>query len=201
MFKEEFVYQNANMIPYCSCNNSMKKEKIQSKNSNEELGKKLFYECYGSKVCLDRNFGKEYARCNISKDLEIKWKKDILEMLEEQITVLDGNSKTSAIIYYLQIVSQEKQINKLVEILKERNLDSFSRLLISEMLSEIYDKSSNTLNKMYIKKVIDDNIQILKNAKIIIHESYKKSEFLDEKHFSEDAVKSPIKKIQSKFLC
>lgn len=51
----------------------MKKFYLKIKHSKIELGKKLFYDCYGSKVCLDRTYGSDYSDCNIEIEQETEW--------------------------------------------------------------------------------------------------------------------------------
>lgn len=176
------------------------KNKQQSKSLNLELGKKLFYGCNGSKVCLDRNFRADYINCNIPKDLERKWSEDIVRTLDVQISELDGQNKVKAIINYLQIVNDEKQISKLVEVLKEDQIDSFSRLQLCEMLSEIYAKGNRSLNKELIRKTIEENIVFFRDNEIIIHDSYKECDWLGEDFFSKDALNKRINNIHVKVM-
>jgi len=176
----------------------MKKIISKTNLTNVELGKKLFYDCYGSKVCLDRTYGTEYSNCNIAIDLETEWRKDIIKILENHIDELYGQEKMESINKYLQIVSSEHQISKLIELLDEGDIDSFTRLQLCEMLTEIYIRLRNSLNIEIVRRNIEKNITLLTNNSITIHESYKKCNWLEEGFFSKDAISKRIGRILDK---
>lgn len=176
----------------------MKKFYSKTKHSNVDLGKKLFYDCYGSKVCLDRNYDTEYSNCNISIELENEWRKDVIKILENHIDTLEDQEKIESINKYLQIVSSELQISKLIELLDGGDIDSFTRLQLCEMLSEIYIRSKNSLNTEIVRRNIEKNITLLTNNSITIHESYKKCNWLGEEFFSKDAISKRIRRILNK---
>lgn len=50
-----------------------------SKNNKIELekGKRIFFECKGSIFAIDRDYAEEYWNCNIPKELEKEWLKEI----------------------------------------------------------------------------------------------------------------------------
>lgn len=50
-----------------------------SKNNKIELekGKCIFFECKGSIIVIDRDYVEEYWNCNILKELEKEWFKEI----------------------------------------------------------------------------------------------------------------------------
>lgn len=99
---------------------------------------------------------------------------------------------------YLQIVNSELQVSKLIELLDDGNIDSFTRLQLCEVLSEFYIRYKDKLNKEILIRNIEKNIIFLTNNSITIHESYKECNWLGETFFSKDAINKRIRRILDK---
>ena len=63
---------------------------------NIELGKEMFYKCYGNSFYIYMEFGKEYKKCKVPKEYEIEWRKDIQSKLYEKVNNTKGKTRFSS---------------------------------------------------------------------------------------------------------
>ena len=79
---------------------------------NIELGKKIFFKCYGNAFGIQREYGKEYKKCKIPRKYEIEWLDEIKNQLYEAINNSSGNKRYSNFIKLCDIIS----LNAAIEI-------------------------------------------------------------------------------------
>lgn len=125
---------------------------------NIELGKKIFFKCYGNAFGIQREYGKEYKKCKIPRKYEIEWLDEIKNQLYEAINNSSGNKRYSNFIKLCDIISLNAAIELTCKFL-ETNLDYFERLLYTEYLKLLNKK----VNSHELLKKINENKFILKN--------------------------------------
>lgn len=125
---------------------------------NIELGKKIFFKCYGNAFGIQREYGKEYKKCKIPRKYEIEWLDEIKNQLYEAINNSIGNKRYSNFIKLCDIISLNAAIELTCKFL-ETNLDYFERLLYTEYLKLLNKK----VNSHELLKKINENKFILKN--------------------------------------
>lgn len=125
---------------------------------NIELGKKIFFKCYGNAFGIQREYGKEYKKCKIPRKYEIEWLDEIKNQLYEAINNSSGNKRYSNFIKLCDIISLNVAIELTCKFL-ETNLDYFERLLYTEYLKLLNKK----VNSHELLKKINENKFILKN--------------------------------------
>lgn len=106
---------------------------------NIELGKKIFFKCYGNAFGIQREYGKEYKKCKIPRKYEIEWLDEIKNQLYEAINNSSGNKRYSNFIKLCDIISLNAAIELTCKFL-ETNLDYFERLLYTEYLKLLNKK-------------------------------------------------------------
>ena len=125
---------------------------------NIELGKKIFFKCYGNAFGIQREYRKEYKKCKIPRKYEIEWLDEIKNQLYEAINNSSGNKRYSNFIKLCDIISLNAAIELTCKFL-ETNLDYFERLLYTEYLKLLNKK----VNSHELLKKINENKFILKN--------------------------------------
>ena len=125
---------------------------------NIELGKKIFFKCYGNAFGIQREYGKEYKKCKIPRKYEIEWLDEIKNQLYEAINNSSGNKRYSNFIKLCDIISLNAAIELTCKFL-ETSLDYFERLLYTEYLKLLNKK----VNSHELLKKINENKFILKN--------------------------------------
>lgn len=125
---------------------------------NIELGKKIFFKCYGNAFGIQREYGKEYKKCKIPRKYEIEWLDEIKNQLYEAINNSSGNKRYSNFIKLCDIISLNAAVELTCKFL-ETNLDYFERLLYTEYLKLLNKK----VNSHELLKKINENKFILKN--------------------------------------
>ena len=106
-----------------------------------DKGREIFYKYKGDKFGISRDLGEEYKKCNIPKEIEQEWKKDIIRKLNNEIKNETGNLRMGAIWAYVQIISTGEALNFLVGVLDSNDFDTFSTILICEHLKRFLDDS------------------------------------------------------------
>ena len=163
---------------------------MKNKNDNQqniEKGKELFYSYYGSRFGLYHDLGDEYEKCNVPKMIERKWRKDIIKILKNDIKNSVGMELHTAVIRYINLTSPGAFW--LMDLLEERELDTYTALLFCRMIKDEYKvfkfetRSTNRFLEKYKNKLL--------SKPITVHESYLNS--LNTKvDLSEEALKKAI---------
>lgn len=154
-----------------------------------EKGKKLFFECHGSSMCLDRDYDAEYRKCNIPKGVEEQWRAEIKNDLKNGIKYIWGAEKVSVISKLLQISDLSERLNILYDVLECEDLDTFSRIILCEFLK---NERKNSHDNQIIEHLIATNKEKLLKDMIFIHESYRDATYMKGYDFSEENIKKRI---------
>ena len=120
---------------------------------NYDCAKKMYYSCYGSKFCIDREYGKEYRKYKVPKELEKKWLEDIRCRLLDQIDNSYGQEQHELVTNLCLSLSNEESASILIEVL-QKNQDSFTKLLYCEQLKDLAGKILDDKLCDQIRKVI-----------------------------------------------
>lgn len=147
---------------------------------NIELGKKIFFKCYGNAFGIQREYGKEYKKCKIPRKYEIEWLDEIKNQLYEAINNSSGNKRYSNFIKLCDIISLNAAIELTCKFL-ETNLDYFERLLYTEYLKLLNKK----VNSHELLKKINENKFILKNNINLVKKDSKLYIILKEREIEE----------------
>lgn len=147
---------------------------------NIELGKEMFYKCYGNSFSIEREYGKAYKKCKVPKEYEIEWREDIRKQFYEKVSKTKGDKRFSAYLILCDIISLEETIELTCKLLNS-NLDYFERLLYTEQLKKLnnYASSHKLLDIINKNKVI-----LAENVSLVIKQS-KKYIFLPEDNIKE----------------
>ena len=152
---------------------------------NIELGKRIFFECYGNSFTICREYGKEYKKCKIPQEYEIKWCEEIRKQLYKSIRKTNGDTRFSLFLRLCDIVSWEESIKLTCELLNS-HLDCFERLLYTEHLKQLNIKE----DKYELKEIITKNKTILNDNICLVKEDSKGYCVL-----TEDSIKERINKL------
>lgn len=71
---------------------------------NIELGKEMFYKCYGNSFSIEREYGKVYKKCKVPKEYEIEWCEDIRKQLYEKVSKTKSDKRFSAYLILCDII-------------------------------------------------------------------------------------------------
>lgn len=131
---------------------------------NIELGKKIFFKCYGNMFTIQKEYGKEYKKCMIPKKYENEWLYEIQKQLYETINNTSGRNRYLSFLKLCDIVSLNNAIELTIKLLNI-NIDYYERLLYTEYLKQLNKKVGRyelieEINKN--KMILDDNISLLK---------------------------------------
>ena len=147
---------------------------------NIELGKEMFYKCYGNSFYIYMEFGKAYKKCKVPKEYEIEWRKDIQSKLYEKINNTKGKTRFSSYLILCDIISLEEAIELTCKLLNT-NLDYFERLRYTENLKDL----NRHANSRKLLDIINKNKVILvENVNLVMKQS-KKYIFLPEDNIKE----------------
>lgn len=140
---------------------------------NIEEGKRIFYQYNGSKMYIDREVGKAYRKCEVPFYMEELWKEDIMQSLRKQIEQSKGSELISTLISYTQLLSTQEAIDCITEVLSDRQLDTFSRIILCESLKQLirYPDIDNEI-KNSIVAILKSNKEIMLSDSITIDDSY-----------------------------
>ena len=162
-----------------------------------EEAKQIFYNCLGSHVSIDRNFGDYYKKFNVPIEIENEWKQNILNDLKKKVNAENAYPKIKAAEAYVQLIDATEAVTFLIDILKNAVLDTFSVILILENLKRymLHYKTYHLSveNAVFIKQTIEKYKTIIMTQKIKIDDSYKKLSFMKNYDFSNENVLRRIK--------
>ena len=148
-----------------------KEEKV-----NLEKGKKIFFENCGNIFIIERNLGPtEYKECNIPKELEEQWTKELQEDILNKIKKAETKEDVHSLFVELSFlrIHVDERIKPIIEYLNNNELDTFTTLLLCEMMEEEEKYVSDESFKNKIDEVIDIYVKKMLNEPIVIDESYK----------------------------
>ena len=173
-----------------------------------DKGKKIFFECKGNSFNIDRDWGEDYYDCNVPKEIEQKWQKEIeanwpneLSELLTQIKTETIVSQVSSLLYELAMfegLTYENRVNHFRSYLKDNKLDAFTTILLCEDLKLIkrynrYQKIPNIALNSEIDEIIKFYVRKMLSESITIDNSYKKLRYMQNYDFSDENIKNRIK--------
>lgn len=174
-----------------------------------EKGRRLFFQYDGSRMnlCIDLNNPDEYANCNVPKELEKQWLLEIISNLKSKIEESTGNEKFGYLVRLVHINEICDNVSLICSILKYNKLDTFSAILLCELLqtekkhiqdSAMYDKKKYEKNFQFVNEIdttVKSYAQKLLSESIIIDESFKKSTHMINYDFSDKNIKDRIENL------
>ena len=149
--------------------------------------KKMYYSCFGSKFCIDREYGKEYRKYNVPEKLEKEWSEDIKLSLLYQINNSYGQEQHELVTNLCCSLSDEESVSILMEMLN-KDQDSFSKLLYCEQLKDLMHKISNNELCEIISRIIANQKKLILMEISNIDERYKTLYYMKDYDFSENAL-------------
>lgn len=155
-----------------------------------EKGKSLYYQYYGNKFGMHYDLGNEYEDCNIPKEIENEWKKDILGKLENEISTAQGSDLHFAVNRYINLLPADTEW--LMQLLQTREMDTFTAIIFCETLK---DMARMLITKsIVVRRFLDEFKVKLLCQPITIHETYKNAVYMRDYDFSHDNI---IKRINA----
>lgn len=156
---------------------------------NLEKGKALYYEYYGNKFGIWHELRTQYDDCNVPKEIELEWKKDILNKLEKEIDTAQGAYLAVAVGRYIYLTYDAEWLMRL---LQARVIDTFTAIILCEELKDMMLHTNDKQRSARIRLFLDEYKTELLNNPIIIHETYKTDKYLRDYDFSDNNIRSRI---------
>ena len=166
-------------------------KQVKGRPMNYKKGKQIFFTCNGSHFFIDREFGDEYSKCNIPKEIEAQWRKEIKEKLLAAIASGKGSQRVSDIFAYVDLLSAPAAVDYLMQCIRAEDPDTFSLLLLAEHLKHYLRYADDAM-----KKRIGEELLILQNKlrhrPVTVDESYYREKWNIENALSEEAIRHRI---------
>ena len=153
-----------------------------------EKGKEIFYKYNGSKVSIEREVGNEYKKCNVPIEVENEWRQDIMISLLTAIKRSNGADLIKYVMSYIQLLSTEQCLRFLINIIKNRKLDTFTCLLLCETLKDFVKCYNIYLYDIDIEQELKHYKEFMLQNDIIIDESYKSVWYMQDYDFSINSI-------------
>lgn len=134
-----------------------------------ETGKRIFYLYNGSTFFIDREVGSLYKKCKVPVEIEQTWRKDIIDTLKRKVAISKGKELVSSTIGLTQLLQDNDALGIFKSILARKDLDTFTRLIICEMLKERFKKS-----EQFTKEILKRNQLLMMENLKTVDSSYKK---------------------------
>lgn len=154
----------------------------------------MFYECYGSKFSIDREYGNAYWKCNVPNEIEYAWLEDIKNNLSYKIKTSHGAEQHTYVTYICQILSTEKSIDLLLSLLNTDN-DCFTKLLYCEHIKHLSIRMTDKIKHDNIVRIIKEQKQLILSDISNIDAEYKISQYMRNYDFSVDNLIKRIEKL------
>ena len=141
-----------------------------------EKGKELFYKYYGSKFGIAHDLGMVYEKYHIPKYLEDEWLKDIKQSLIAKIE--SNDCVMEELIVYIsryEQISSSQELEDFIAIIENclnRELDTFTKLLICENLKNVSRRIKNSSVLAQINEIIAKQKTELLSKEITIDKSH-----------------------------
>lgn len=160
--------------------------------------KNIFFSCYGSKFCIDREYGDEYRKYNVPDYMEKEWLNDIQKELYCKINSSFGCEQSHNVSLLCLTLEAEKSAKLLMDLLNDMREDSFTRLLYCEQLVKlIRDIKTVSLKESVVQEVWTQMNYILSNLQDI-DEKYKQSKYLQDSDFSNENLLERVYRMREK---
>ncbi len=156
-------------------------------------GKALYYEYYGNKYGMSLNLGDEYLNCNVPEKIEREWKADVIKILEREISSFCGSDLLSAVDRYMQLKQAEPEW--LMSFLNTRKTDTFTALILCELLKDKIRLIKNIIRKWRIRRFLDGFKIKLLSKPVTVDESYLNVAYVRGNEPTAENIKARIKAV------
>lgn len=153
-----------------------------------EKGKKIFFKYNGNSFSIDRECGKEYRKCKVPVELEKQWLEEIKMNLLDGIQNEIGDARMCLIIAYVRVIDMVTAIEFLISALNQKDMDTFSAILLAENLKRRLREPIDDQLKNRIEVEIENFKNRALQSKIEIEDSYKRSRFMKYYDFSDENI-------------
>lgn len=155
-------------------------------------GKQIFFECYGNHLFITKEYSKEYDKCNVPKEYENIWKKEIKDIALKKIACEKGPKLLFFADRYIDLVDSKEACDFIVQLLHKKSVDTFTILILLEKMKNIISKNPEILDSKY-SFVIEKTKEYLIKQNISIDEDYYLS--IDKNLLSKAKIKERINKL------
>lgn len=162
---------------------------------NLEKGKEIFFEFSGNRFYIDRECPGEYKKCKVPKNIEQQWVEEIKADLLSEIKVQKGYYKVALINRYIPLLNNESAIDFLIEILRGKDLDTFSMIILLESLKQYLSHNLSEATAQKIKNALVSGKKIVLTQKIKIDDQYKSLSYMADYDFSNENILERINRI------
>ena len=172
----------------------IKKQNIHSVSDLKEA-KNIYFRYSGNKFEMERDdVYKKYKYYRISKEQEEKWKDEIFEDYKSIINKENDNFKLVNNIRGILMLEYRttEAINKVIDILNRREIDTFSSILICEEIKKTLKSNHENNNCDNVKGDLYQIKNKLLNEKITIDSKYLNTNFMKNYDFSECNIRKRI---------
>lgn len=160
-----------------------------------QKGKEIFFRYYGSSFYIDSECGDEYRKCNVPRDVEKAWSKEIKHNLICRIKITSGAERIKFVNLYIQLLDCTDSVNFLISMLREYRMDTFSSILLAESLKTLAEKCQDTETKNTALSELKSIKIRLKSEKPTVDSSYTEPDYMKDYDFSEEAVLKRIDRL------
>ena len=171
-------------------------------NEEKEHEARILFHMYGGNFFEMERDGvyKKYKSFEVPKDVEAKWLQEMCNDIKGRINDSIGFERFSLIDRYVSKLDLKSSIHFLVDYLNNSNDDTFTKILIGEILIRYINQSkySDSITIDIIEEVakcIEDLKEKLLHSEITIDESYKKLYYLKDM-LSNDKIIARIKALK-----
>lgn len=156
-------------------------------------GREIFFECFGNHMIITKEYGDEYEKCHISKECEYEWNKEVRLLLKSKINESIGCDMLFYVDRYIELLKGNEAIHYLLTFLKEKEIDSFSSLLLLETCKNLVLSTFNSNEKKeYLREIKSLKDKYLSKP-INIDPSYLSNKYCS--MITIDAIKNRYKKL------
>lgn len=156
-----------------------------------EKGKQIFWEFSGNRFHIDRE---EYKKCEVPKNTEQQWLNEIKIDLLSKIKVSKGSAKLYG-FRYIPFLDTESAIDFLIAVLKQKDLDTFSTIILSEKLKQHLSCDLSEVTAKKIKSTLAFGKEKMLTQKIEIDDRYKSLSYMADYDFSDENILKRIRRI------
>lgn len=153
-----------------------------------EKGKQIFLKFGGSRFHIDRECPDEYKKCRVPKNIEQQWLEEIKSDLLLNIKVKKGCSKVTLINHYITLLDDEMAIEFLIEIINQKDLDTFSNIILMESLKRYLSSDISNAIAEKIKNTLVSEKMVMLTRKIEIDDQYKALPYMADYDFSNENI-------------
>ena len=160
-----------------------------------DKGKQIFFRYNGSRFHIARECFNEYKQCRVPKNIEEQWLEEIKINFLKSISGERGYNKVVLINNYIQLLDSESAVHFIIDIFNQTNLDTFSIIILAEMLKHYISIYIPEQLKQEINNLLLILKKIMLNTEIKVDESYKKNPYMKNYDFTNENIIKRINKL------